>query len=79
MFPSMTGRLNMIRKMSLIVITMGSLIAAAIALSPGAQKPAAIQSAGHGYHYQTPAPRSVNRHILDDCFSQPVECGLVVW
>jgi hypothetical protein len=77
--PSMTGRLNMIRKSSLILIATGCTIAAAIALSPVAHKPAAVKSAvtGYGYHYQT--PRHVNRHALDNCFSQPVECGLVVW
>ncbi|MGV3635799.1 MAG: hypothetical protein ACO1NY_15735 [Pseudorhodoplanes sp.] len=71
----------MIRKMSLILIATGSLIAAAIALSPETHDPAAAKRAGasHGYHYQTPMPRHVSRHILDDCFSQPVECGLVVW
>ncbi len=69
----------MVRKTSLMLIATGCLIAAAVALSPGAHKPAAVQSAGHGYHYQTPTPRNANRHILDDCFSQPVECGLVVW
>jgi hypothetical protein len=80
-FPSMTGRLNMIRKSTLVLIATGSLIAAAIAFSPGTHKPAAVKSAGtgYGYHYQTPTPRNLNRHVLDNCFSQPVECGLVVW
>ncbi|MFZ5691421.1 MAG: hypothetical protein ACOY5F_09205 [Pseudomonadota bacterium] len=69
----------MIRKTSFMLIVSGCAIAAAIALSSGAHKPDAVQSAGYAYHYQTPTPRTVNRHILDDCFSRPVECGLVVW
>jgi hypothetical protein len=78
--PSMTGRQNMIRKTSLTLIATGCLIAAALALAPGAPlKLAAVTGAetNHRHHYHM--PRHVNRHALDGCLSEPVECGLVVW
>ncbi len=67
----------MIRGTLLTLIAAGSLIAAAVALSPISQAPRAMLKADSGYGYH--AIRHVNRHGLDGCLSEPVECGLVVW
>lgn len=67
----------MTRKMLLIPLAAGSLIVAAAALAFSAHPPAPMPKvdASYGFH----SSRHVNRHILDGCFSEPVECGLVVW
>jgi hypothetical protein len=69
----------MIRKSVLKLVVASGLIAAAVALAPSAPKlpGAARTDTSHSNHYQ--GPRHVNRHTLDGCFSEPVECGLVVW
>lgn len=71
----------MIRKSVLKLAVASGLIAAAIALAPSAPRPpgATRSDTGHSYHYHYHAPRHVNRHTLDGCLSEPVECGLVVW
>lgn len=71
----------MVRRTSLTLIATGCLIAAAIALVPHAHRTAAVtgadRSTAYPHHYS--APRHGNRHSLDGCFSEPVQCGLVVW
>lgn len=67
----------MIRKSSVVVVAAAGVIAAAAAFALNSHAPAPMPKVDTGYGYHT--TRHVNRHVLDGCFSEPVECGLVVW
>lgn len=63
------------RKTTFSLIAAGTLIVAATALGSAPQKPELDPDTGYGqlsYAY-------VKGNVLDRCYPDPVECGLVVW
>jgi hypothetical protein len=61
------------RKATFALIAAGTLIVAAAALGSGPQKPELDPDTGHGVHAY------VKGNVLDRCYLDPTECGLVVW
>jgi hypothetical protein len=60
-----------------ILLTAGCLIVAAATLAPSRNSPTAApkDDIGYGSH----KPRYVKGKLLEGCFQEPAECGLVVW
>ncbi len=67
----------MLYRTSITLIAAVCLIAAAAALVPGSQAPTAVpkDDIAYGSH----EPRYIKGKLLQSCFDEPVECGLVVW
>jgi hypothetical protein len=79
----MTRRLNMIRAICLTTLVAG-LIAAAAAFET--DPPVATYAPKAGTHIRThnvvhghSVTAYVKGNVLNPCFAEPVECGLVVW
>ena len=66
----------MIRKTS-IALAVAAGLSAAIAMAPGPHSPESQSEVGTGRGDFAPA--YIKGNVLDRCFADPVECGLVVW
>lgn len=66
----------MIRKSS-IALAVAAGLSAAIAMAPGPRGPASQWETGAGRGDFSPG--YIKGNVLDRCFADPVECGLVVW
>lgn len=69
----------MVRKTFLTLVAAGCLVVAAAALVPGRHAPDGAPKDEIAYGIHTHKPRYIKGRLMEGCFEEPAECGLVVW
>jgi len=69
----------MLSRTLVALIVAACLIAAATALGPVRHSPTVAISKHDVAHATTTKPRYMKGKLMEGCFEEPAECGLVVW